>query len=200
MPATRPSTVRCAAISGDWSEHQHDRQRRRGEPVRRKPRSFVGRLAAAAWRSRSSTSSRRRRSAFFASRRISDTGDGGKEVIAYTAQLGNELLGQRPSAEARRNTQISKCYIGSFGVSERCRPRCPAAAASRRLATPLPTWEWYGGWQVPDLVANLRVEGAWGSAQIAGALGPRSTRPTMPTPVSATRSHPGAEINGHPER
>jgi hypothetical protein len=28
----------------------------------------------------------------------------------------------------------------------------------------------YGGWQVPDLVANLRVDQAWGSAQIMGAL------------------------------
>src|SRR5262249_13357454 len=28
----------------------------------------------------------------------------------------------------------------------------------------------YGGWDVPDIVANLRVDQAWGSAQIAGAL------------------------------
>lgn len=28
----------------------------------------------------------------------------------------------------------------------------------------------YGGWQSPDIVANLRVDQAWGSAQIMGAL------------------------------
>jgi len=28
----------------------------------------------------------------------------------------------------------------------------------------------YGGWQSPDIVANLRVDQAWGSAQVMGAL------------------------------
>ena len=28
----------------------------------------------------------------------------------------------------------------------------------------------YGGFQAPDIVANLRVDQAWGSAQIMGAL------------------------------
>ena len=28
----------------------------------------------------------------------------------------------------------------------------------------------YGGFQAPDVVANLRVDQAWGSAQIMGAL------------------------------
>ena len=28
----------------------------------------------------------------------------------------------------------------------------------------------YGGWQVPDIVANLRVDQAWGNAQVMGAL------------------------------
>src|SRR5262249_31403582 len=32
------------------------------------------------------------------------------------------------------------------------------------------TGEGYGGWKVPDIVANLRVDQAWGSAAIAGAL------------------------------
>ena len=27
----------------------------------------------------------------------------------------------------------------------------------------------YGGWQAPDIVGNLRVDQAWGSAQIMGA-------------------------------
>src|SRR5262249_30797431 len=31
------------------------------------------------------------------------------------------------------------------------------------------TGEGYGGWKVPDVVANLRVDQAWGSAAIAGA-------------------------------
>ena len=28
----------------------------------------------------------------------------------------------------------------------------------------------YGGWQSPDIIGNLRVDQAWGSAQVMGAL------------------------------
>ena len=36
----------------------------------------------------------------------------------------------------------------------------------------------YGGFQAPDIVANLRIDQAWGSAQIMGAVH-TSIRPTM---------------------
>ena len=81
----------------------------------------------------------------------SDTGDGGWFVMGYTAQFGNGLSGSI-AVEAPRKTLIY------------CLAHCPpsVAAAGRRNQ--------YGGFQAPDVVANLRIDQAWGSAQIMGAL------------------------------
>ena len=57
----------------------------------------------------------------------------------------------------------------------------PKCAVTTQITSKLPDldgcvpglvlWRWrYGGFQAPDLVANLRVDQAWGSAQIMGAL------------------------------
>jgi hypothetical protein len=82
----------------------------------------------------------------------SDTGDGGWDVFGYTAQFGNGLSATL-SAEVARRTKI----ISANAV--------PAVQSS---ATHFNTG--YGGTNAPDLVANLRVDQAWGSAQIMGAL------------------------------
>ncbi|HEX3164079.1 MAG TPA: porin, partial [Pseudolabrys sp.] len=78
----------------------------------------------------------------------SDTGDGGWFVMGYTAQFGNGFSATL-AAEAPRKTVIVDGFPGS--------------------TTTLPS-NTYGGFQVPDVVANLRVDQAWGSAQIMGAL------------------------------
>src|SRR5215467_12952443 len=69
----------------------------------------------------------------------SDTGDAGWWVWAYTAQLGNGLSASI-SAEQRRMSQIV-CTIGAG----------------------------YGGINSPDIVANIRLDQTWGSAQVMGA-------------------------------
>jgi hypothetical protein len=79
----------------------------------------------------------------------SDTGDGGWKVLGYTAQFGNGLSAT-VAAEMRRLTQIQRGKI------------------SGTLAETFPNQ--YGGFQVPDVVANLRVDQAWGSAQVMGAV------------------------------
>ena len=61
----------------------------------------------------------------------------------------------------------------------------------------------YGGWQVPDIVANLRVDQAWGSAQIMGALHEvNATYYAQGLSAAAisggTVLTPGVEQNGHP--
>jgi hypothetical protein len=91
----------------------------------------------------------------------SDTGDGGWEVLAYTAQFGNGFSGSL-SLEARRTTQI--VGQGTFST--------PGSADSGSIngASQFGTALGYGGWKAPDIVANLRVDQAWGSASIAGAL------------------------------
>ena len=70
-------------------------------------------------------------------------------VAGYTAQFGNGFSGTI-AAEMRRTTQIVNA--GTTASPGWC------------LGTS------YGGFQAPDLVANLRVDQAWGSAQIMGAL------------------------------
>jgi hypothetical protein len=68
-------------------------------------------------------------------------------VADYT--LGNGLSATL-AAEMRRTTQIA--FAGT-----------QVAAGSTFPGQ-------YGGFQVPDIVANIRVDQAWGSAQIMGAL------------------------------
>ncbi|HZT25624.1 MAG TPA: porin [Pseudolabrys sp.] len=82
----------------------------------------------------------------------SDTGDPGWMVMGYTAQFGNGWSATI-AAEQRRITQI----IGPTAVGG--------------VVAPVQTFPGdYGGFQSPDVVANLRVDQAWGSAQIMGAL------------------------------
>jgi hypothetical protein len=78
----------------------------------------------------------------------SDTGDGGWMVAAYTAQFGNGFSASL-AAEMRRTTSIIN---------------------SGTQVAPGGSVVGYGGFQAPDLVANLRVDQAWGSAQVMGAI------------------------------
>src|SRR5204863_4535533 len=75
----------------------------------------------------------------------SDTGDGGWMVAGYTAQFGNGLSATL-AAEMRRTTAIAVSAVGSGATLTGA----------------------YGGFQAPDVVANLRVDQAWGSAQLMG--------------------------------
>jgi len=81
----------------------------------------------------------------------SDTGDGGWKVAAYTAQLGNGVSASLSFEEPRRqiiaNATVANTYVvGALPVQDELKVR----------------W--------PDVVANLRVDQAWGSAQIMGAI------------------------------
>ena len=93
-----------------------------------------------------------------------DSGDGGWWVWGYTAQFGGGLSATL-SAEERRDSQ----NIDFSG----------AAGALGGVTTPgtngvivgnTGNSDGYGGWQTPDIVGNLRVDQAWGSAQVMGAL------------------------------
>ena len=86
----------------------------------------------------------------------SDMGDGGWMVAAYTAQFGGGFSATI-AAEERRMSQIiggPTPNLTVFGAG------AAFSAAGNN----------YGGLQSPDVVANLRVDQAWGSAQIMGAL------------------------------
>jgi hypothetical protein len=72
----------------------------------------------------------------------SDTGDPGWKVLGYTAQFGNGFSATI-AAEMRRT--VSGGIVNQTGFGG------------------------YGGFQAPDIVGNLRVDQAWGSAQIMAA-------------------------------
>src|SRR5882672_6396293 len=101
----------------------------------------------------------------------SDTGDPGWFVMAYTMQFGGGFSATI-SAEERRMTQIINTtlaggagVVGSGGYLIGAYP-----VASPGIGGVAPAAGAYGGFQVPDLVANLRADQAWGSAQIMAAL------------------------------
>jgi len=116
-------------------------------------------------------------------------GNNGWWVWAYTAQLGGGFSASL-SAEERRTTQI----IDANCVNVPSQGAFPAACgsiqpggypASGTYTNPtgptsgvglaggqgmFPNNGAYGGEQVPDIVANLRLDQAWGGAQIMGAV------------------------------
>ena len=102
----------------------------------------------------------------------SDTGDGGWFVMGYTAQFGNGLSGTI-AVEAPRKTLIIDGTL----------PSTVAAVVNQ-----------YGGFQAPDVVANLRIDQAWGSAQIMGAL--HDVNATYYSGVGASAASLGS---GHPD-
>jgi hypothetical protein len=92
----------------------------------------------------------------------SDTGDAGKDVLAYTAQLGNGWSASI-AAELPRRTQIVGQPVA--GV---------IAAATGGVGSVTggggPFGTGYGGFMAPDIVGNVRLDGTWGAAQVMGAL------------------------------
>jgi hypothetical protein len=100
-----------------------------------------------------------------------DTGDPGWMVWGYTAQLGGGLSATI-SAEERRMTQILRQEsIGTTGGSI-VPGGFPSSQANLTNAAGavFPGNGAYGGFQMPDIVANLRINQAWGSAQVMGAV------------------------------
>ncbi len=108
-----------------------------------------------------------------------DTGDSGWWVWAYTAQLGNGLS-VSISAEQRRASQIigvgqtiavvpaEANTVGGNGLGITV-PSTTAICGSTVIGGSVNTG-CYGGIQVPDFVANIRLDQTWGSAQVMGVV------------------------------
>ena len=112
----------------------------------------------------------------------SDTGDGGWFVMAYTAQFGNGFSATI-SAEAPRRTQIATDNFAGSSSD-------PGAYGGVNGAGV------YGGFQAPDVVANLRIDQAWGSAQLMGAVHTLNSAyyTTLGTGFTTNTSHPDEEL------
>src|SRR4051794_6490826 len=80
----------------------------------------------------------------------SDTGDGGWKIAAYTMQLGNGVSATLSVEEPRRQNVGNNTIAATYGVG------VPPINDSLKV-------------QWPDVVGNIRVDQAWGSAQIMGA-------------------------------
>jgi hypothetical protein len=136
----------------------------------------------------------------------SDTGDPGWLVAGYTAQFGNGWSATL-AAEMRRTSQIVNQNTasitgaaggtitgGSFGTAANVTAGAGQVAGA------------YGGNNSPDIVGNLRVDQAWGSAQIMGALHEVNSNyyntaqgSTLVVPGNIlANTLPGLENSGHP--
>ncbi len=94
----------------------------------------------------------------------SDTGDAGQMVAAYTAQFGNGLSATISAEQTRRAATVDLNGGGSqFNLGTLDDGTCNNNAG---LAAPGATCN--VGQQ--DIVGNIRIDQAWGSAQISGAL------------------------------
>ena len=103
---------------------------------------------------------------------------------AVVLSISTACLRRHTGARSRRLTpaiRAGKCSAIRLSSATASRPRSPPKCAARRRSynsghghvcararhhSPAA----YGGFQAPDIVANLRVDQAWGSAQIMGAL------------------------------
>jgi len=112
-----------------------------------------------------------------------DTGDGGEWLWAYTAQFGGGFSAT-VSAELRRQTQMIDANLAAAGT-----PLLGATVAGAQTTAGA-----YGGWQSPDIVANLRLDQAWGSAQVMG-VAHEDNGLYYNTTVAGT---PIYELSGHP--
>jgi len=119
-----------------------------------------------------------------------DTGDAGQMVAAYTAQLGNGLSF---TVSAEQTRQLPTTYVGFFAANPF--GTLGVLPATNHLAgIPGGTAQGVG---TMDFVANIRIDQAWGSAQVSGAIHDVSA---AYYPVDAFGFANGInELNGRPD-
>ena len=113
-----------------------------------------------------------------------DTGDAGNFVAAYTAQFGNGL-----SATLSLEDPIANRRGAIF---EAASTTGAGAFATVSLAPGAAPGNNYVGLRWPDVVGNIRLDQAWGSAQIMGAVHDTSATYYTTVPGGTTTG------NGHP--
>jgi len=94
------------------------------------------------------------------------SGGSGQTVFAYTAQFGNGVSASI-SAEDQSYRSAAVSPVGAFTVGTTAATASPFSSGAVVNGTPNNN---RGGQNIPDFVGNIRVDQAWGSAQIQGAL------------------------------
>ena len=118
----------------------------------------------------------------------SDTGDAGEFVFgAYTAQFGNGLSATLALENPRTTAVLNGSQTTMFRTVSRLRlamlgqPRYCAGLSAEAI-------------QWPDIVANLRIDQTWGSAQIMGAIHNASASYYGTASPNDALGHPGDAI------
>lgn len=93
-----------------------------------------------------------------------DTGDGGQMLAAYTAQLGNGVSASISAEQSlRRPTILATAATWTPATGGGLGSTLPANNLGQGGSTTANTG-------IPDIIANLRWDGAWGALQIGGVL------------------------------
>ncbi|MFG1371407.1 porin [Xanthobacter oligotrophicus] len=82
-------------------------------------------------------------------------------LAAYTAQFGNGFSATLSLEDAANRTTGVQMYGSNYQA---------ILTSSSSVGTGLGYTNYQAGQQAPDIVANLRIDQAWGSAQLSGAL------------------------------
>jgi hypothetical protein len=93
----------------------------------------------------------------------SNLAGGGIDLFAYTAQLGNGLS----ASIAAENAQGHRLQVWD-GTGTALGGVSTTTTVPALPATTVAGWQ-YSNQQVPDIIGNLRVDQAWGGAQVMGA-------------------------------
>jgi len=100
----------------------------------------------------------------------SSTGAPGTDLLAYTATFGNGFTATIAIEDAaKRRTQVWDAGTDALTISAQPGPTVVGNLTIGGGGTSTNIGD-YAAVQVPDIVGSLRVDQAWGSAQIAGAL------------------------------
>ena len=98
------------------------------------------------------------------------TGAPGTDLLAYTATFGNGFTATLAIEDAaKRRNSVWDAGTDALTIGATPGPSVVANLVTGGGATSNAVGD-YGAVQVPDIVGSLRVDQAWGSAQIAGAL------------------------------
>jgi hypothetical protein len=100
----------------------------------------------------------------------SSTGAPGTDLVAYTATFGNGFTATIAIEDAaKRRAAVWDAGTDALAISALPGPTTVTGGGVISGAGTTPVGD-YAAVQVPDIVGSLRVDQAWGSAQIAGAL------------------------------
>jgi len=119
-----------------------------------------------------------------------DTGGFGTPVFAYTWQFGNGLSATI-SAEDYTEQRLPIVAIPTIGAGAGTSSLFPSGGSNPSQ---------HRGHTVPDIVGNLRVDQAWGSAQVMGALHNLAANYYTVAPgfTNATLTNAANNISAHP--